>query len=243
VTTQHSLFDVALIREALQDSGLTPSELAFRVDFAVRSLQRILSDDPDPGEIRVATLARLADELGLPLRSLIAPPNRRHDLDAASSEDKAAQIEDDDATVLIGLLYDRGAPTHNTHIAAALGWPLDRLRQALDEADHRLHHVGLRIARSHGESTVRPLFDCTEARRNLQDVRATPAARPDTAILKTSEHRAARNVFAGGQVSAPNETRQTLVQGRLANLGVLDTSTTVTVSEAARYAHPDPSAT
>lgn len=225
-----SLFDVATIRTALQQSGLAPSELAFRVDFAVRSLQRILNGDPDPGEIRVATLARLANHLGLPLRSLIAaPPATTTAVDAeATPEDEA-----DDAATVTALLYDREAPTLNDDLAEALGWSLDRLHEALTEADRRLRPAGLRIVREHGESRVQPLHDHPRARRDLTQVRAHRSG------LKPYEYQATYLTYTGQQITAPNETRRRVITGGLANAGVLDlTDEEPALSAAAAFAHP-----
>lgn len=229
-----SPFDVATIRTALQESGLAPSDLAFRVDFAVRSLQRILNGDPDPGEIRVATLGRLADHLGLPLRSLIAPPTAmRHAVEALDLVSDAPEDSDDAATVT-ALLYNRRAPTLNEEIAEALHWPLDRLHAALAEADRRLRVGGLRIVREHGESRVQPVHDHLEARRSLSQVEAHNRG------LKPYEYRAAFEVHTGQPITASNETRRRVVIGGLANVGVLDLAgDRPTLSEAAQFAHPE----
>lgn len=232
-----SLFDVAVMRSALQQSGFAPSDIAFRVDIAVRSLQRILDGDPDPGEIRVATLARLADHLGLPLRSLIAPsePPRRSasapQADADTQSDAA-----DDASTVIAVLYDRGTPTLNGEIAAALGWSLDRLISALEEADARLRRAGLRIVREHGESAMRPVSDHLQNRQALANVQAHVRG------LKMAEYKAAHQLHTGQDVSAPNEARRRFVTGRLANVGVVDlASKEPTLTDAAQFAHPSPS--
>ncbi|MCF6735239.1 helix-turn-helix domain-containing protein [Blastococcus sp. KM273129] len=226
----HSLFDVAAIRTALQQSGLAPSELAFRVDFAVRSLQRILNGDPDPGEIRVATLARLANHLGLPLRSLLAAPPVTTTTAVDAEVDPVAA---DDAATVTALLYDRTTPTLNDHLAEALDWSLDRLQQALTEADRRLRMAGLRIVREHGESRVQPLHDHVQARRDLTQVHAHRSG------LKPYEYQAAYQTYTGQAITAPNETRRRVITGGLANAGLLDlTEEEPALSAAAEFAHP-----
>jgi len=225
-----SLFDVAKIRTALQQSGLATSDLAFRVDIAVRSLQRILNGDPDPGEIRVATLDRLAKHLGLPLRSLIAAPASST---IAADADADPGSGPDDAATVTALLYDRETPTLNEDLAEALGWSLDRLRGALTVADERLRPAGLRIVREHGESRVRPLHDHAHQRQSLGQVRAHRGG------LKTFEYQAAFQAQTGQVITATNEIRRRLTIGGLANVGVLTlTGEQSALSAAAEFAHP-----
>jgi transcriptional regulator with XRE-family HTH domain len=228
-----SLFDLPTIRAALQQSGLAPSDIAYRVDIAVRSLQRILDGDPDPGEIRVATLARLANTLGLPLRSLIAPSATTADSTDSLDDGNPSDAEPDDASTIIALLYDRGTAAVNSEIAAALGWSLDRLKQALREADHRLRPAGLRIVREHGESSIHPVADHLGARTALENVQAHVRG------LKLVEYKAAHQLHTGQKVTAPNEARLRFVVGRLANVGVVDLKgRQPCLSAAAAFAHP-----
>jgi transcriptional regulator with XRE-family HTH domain len=237
-----SLFDVAAMRAAIQDSGLAVSDIAFRVDIAVRALQRILNGEPDPGEIRVATLARLADTLGLPLRSLIAPPITHVTSPDGDRETTGSDATDDptgDAATVIALLYDRNTPTLNSEVAAALGWPMDRLNAALHEANARLHPAGLRVIREHGESGIRPIGEHLQARRALVDVQAHVRG------LTIGEYLAAYQMHTGQKVTARNETRRRFVLGRLGKVGVVDDyrSAKPTLTEAAKFAHPQPSGT
>lgn len=230
-----SLFDVAAMRAAIQETGLAISDIAFRVDIAVRALQRILNGEPDPGEIRVATLARLADTLGLPLRSLIAPPapssSHHRDDDTATASD--TDDSSDDVATVIALLYDKATPTLNSELAAALGWALDRLNTALLEANLRLHPAGLRIIREHGESSIRPIGNHLKARRALTDVRAHARGR------SMAEYRAAYRIHTGQKVTAANETRRRFVLGRLAKVGAVDLSGgKPTLTDAAKFANP-----
>ncbi|MGY1615908.1 helix-turn-helix domain-containing protein [Geodermatophilus sp. SYSU D00691] len=228
-----SLFDLPTIRAALQQSGLAPSDIAFRVDIAVRSLQRILDGDPDPGEIRLATLARLANTLGLPLRSLIAPPQDSARTTRAPHDAEVTDPAPDDASTVIALLYDRSTAAINSEVAVALGWSLDRLKEALREADQRLRPAGLRIVREHGESSIHPVADHLRARAALDRVQAHVRG------LKVVEYRAAYEVHSGQKVTAPNEARRRFVLGRLANVGVIDlTGKKVNLSAAAKFAHP-----
>jgi transcriptional regulator with XRE-family HTH domain len=228
-----SVFDVTAIRKALHASGMAISDVAFRVDIAVRSLQRILDGERDPGEIRVATLARLADTLGLPLRSLIAPPGGTAQADAPSPHEDKSEAQPDDATTVIAMLYDRGQATLNSEIASALGWSLDRLKRALAEADRCLLPAGLRVVREHGESTVRPVRDHLADRAALDNVQAHVRG------LKTVEYKAAYALHTGHQITAPNQARLRFVVGRLANVGVIDlTGAQPHLSAAAGFAHP-----
>lgn len=229
-----SVFDVTAIRNALHASGLAISDVAFRVDIAVRSLQRILNGEPDPGEIRVATLARLADTLGLPLRSLIVSPGGSSKvIPVASPPDDTPDPRPGDATTVIALLYDRGSATINSEIASALGWSLDRLNRALAEADGRLGPAGLRVVREHGESSIRPVHDHVADRVALENAQAHARG------LRTVEYRAAYALHIGNPIAAPNEARRRFVVGRLANVGVIDPARDEpALSDAAVFAHP-----
>jgi transcriptional regulator with XRE-family HTH domain len=229
-----SVFDVTAIRSALHASGLAISDVAFRVDIAVRSLQRILNGEPDPGEIRVATLARLADTLGLPLRSLFASPGGVvKAIPASAPPDDTLDPRPDDATTVIALLYDRGQATINSEVASALGWSLDRLKRSLTEADRRLRTAGLRVIREHGESSIRPVDDHAADRAALENVQAHARG------LKTFEYKAAYALHTGDRISAQNEARRRFVVGRLANVGVISlTGDGPALSAAASFAHP-----
>lgn len=229
-----SLFDVAAMRAAIQDNGLAISDIAFRVDIAVRALQRILNGEPDPGEIRVATLARLADTLGLPLRSLIAPPTTSSpDSDQAPAATADTSDSADDATTVIAVLYDRDTPTLNNELAAALGWTLDRLKAALGKADTRLRPARLRIIREHGESSIRPVEDHLAARRALTDVQTHARGRT------MPEYLAAYHIHTGQKATFRNEARRRFVLGRLAKVGAIDLSgSKPTLTDAAKFAHP-----
>ncbi|RBY92675.1 hypothetical protein [Blastococcus sp. TF02A-30] len=234
MTNAASVFDLTAIRAALQQTGLAPSEIAFRVDIAVRSLQRILDGDPDPGEIRVATLTRLADTLGLPLRSMFAAPRAAPEACRAVASDRPQDDHTaDDASTVIAVLYDRETAASNSDIALALGWPLDRLNSALHVANERLGTAGLRIVREHGESRVSPIADHLASRASLATAQAHARG------LKTTEYKAAYALHTGQKVTTANETRQRFVIGRLANVGVVHLEgSRPRLSDAARFAHP-----
>lgn len=224
-------FNHTLIRHALNASGLHIAELAYRLDIAINTLDRLLDGEDDPGEIRIATLQRLAEHLGLPLQALFAAPDQPDHL-----PDSPPSASDDAATV-IATIYDRGAtPTANGDLTTVLGWDLDRLHVAFKEADRRLRPAGLRLARAHGEAAIVPLHDKTPERNRLADIQAANKG------LNMAHYKAVYALLQGESwlnVSDYNSTRRRLVAGVLLNLGIFaGERSSPTLSEAVTFGDP-----
>jgi transcriptional regulator with XRE-family HTH domain len=229
-----TIFNTHRILTALNNSELLVSELAYRVDIAISTLERILNGNPDPGEIRIATLVKIADNLGLPLASLFAPPPEPPPAHEGPARHRADQAAADAATV-IATIYDRGsAPTRNAELAEVLGWDLDRLKAAYQEADLRLRPAGLRLVREHGEATIQPVADHTDTRLRLKEVRAADRG------FDLSHYKAAYQAYTGQAISVSNRAAQRRrITAPLANLGVLtEVGSKAAFTQAARYAHP-----
>jgi transcriptional regulator with XRE-family HTH domain len=224
-------FNHALIRHALNASGLHVAELAYRLDIAINTLDRLLDGEDDPGDLRIATLQRLAEHLGLPLQALFAAPHQPEpDADVPSNPT-------DDAATVIATIYDRGStPTPNIDLTTSLAWDLDRLHAAYKEADRRLRPAGLRLARSHGEAAIVPLHDNTPERTRLAEMQAANKG------LNMAHYKAVYALLQGESwlnVSDYNSTRRRLVAGVLINLGIFaGERATPTLSEAVTFGDP-----
>lgn len=209
-------FNSAKISTALLGTGLTVNEVAFRVHMPFKTLQQIVSGSTTPVDVRVTTLERLAEALGLPLQSLFAPPDAAPDLPEEAEPDPPGVAED--ATTVIAVLYDRGTnPTINTDLAKGLGWTLQRLNAAYDEAGKRLASAGLRLIRTHGEASIAPTADHTRDRAAVEHARA------DNTGLSVDVYQAAYQAMTGLDVCPGRAAyRRQLVIGRLANLGIVN---------------------
>jgi transcriptional regulator with XRE-family HTH domain len=229
-----TIFNTHRILTAFNDSELLVSELAYRVDIAISTLERILNGNPDPGEIRIATLVKIADNLGLPLASLFAPPPEPPPAHESPDCHRADQAATDAATVT-ATIYDRGTtPTRNAELAEVLNWDLDRLKAAYQEADRRLRPAGLRLIREHGEATIQPIADHTDTRLRLKEIRAADRG------FDLSHYKAAYQAYTGQPISVSNRAAQRRrITAPLANLGILtEVGIKAALTDAARYAHP-----
>lgn len=228
-----TVFDSDKIANAVLSTGLTINEVGFRVHMPFKTLQQICDGSTTPIDVRVTTLTRLAEEIGLPLRSLFAKPSPtpiRADPNDTGSSDAAK-----DATTVIAILYDRGtSPTLNTDLATGLGWTIQRLNAAYDEADKRLAPAGLRLIRTHGEGSIAPIADNTSQRAAVEHARA------DNTGLTVDAYQSVYQAMTGTAVlPGRHGHRRRLVIGRLANLGILTGHETPTLTAAAKAAFID----
>jgi transcriptional regulator with XRE-family HTH domain len=229
------IFNSRAIREAVLHSGLTSSDIAFRVDLSQQAIQRILDGDRDPGEIRVATLIKFATLIGLPTQDLFFPadPQPPTSIPLPQSAADDSQSVHRDVQAVVGALYDRGQPTLNKEIASAFGWTMDRLQQALDFAGDLLAGVGLELLRTHGETTIR----ANAHQQGPRDAVAETFARARG--LSISDYQTVYTLMEGGTVAAESGMRRKVIFGGLCRLGVIDVSVRETrLTEAALFAHP-----
>ena len=229
MTPSRTVFDSDKIANAVLTTGLTVNEVGFRIHMPFKTLQQIVSGASTPIDVRITTLERLADTIGLPVRSLFAKPDPAPEALAYAYKGDTAG----DATTVIAVLYDRGTnPTINTDLARGLGWTLQRLNAAYDEAEKRLAPAGLRLIRTHGEGSIAPTEDHTEQRAAVEHARA------DNTGLSVDTYQAAYQTMTGAEV-LPGRLgyRRRLVIGRLANLGIVNgQGRTPTLSDAAKDA-------
>lgn len=230
-------FDHTKIRNAIWASGLTVNETSFRVHMPAKHLQHIVDGKTDPIDIRLDTLKRLADHIGLPLKALFADPDPAPEPETEQPDvdtPDAAQ----DATTVIAVLYDRGTtPTINHDLARGLGWDLTRLAAAYNEAERRLAPSGLRLNRTHGEASIVPARDHTATRAAVTHAQSDSTA---TAI-KHDAYQAAYQALTGQPVlSNKKGFRRQLLLGEVANLGIIDLQArTPTLTDAARFSFPN----
>lgn len=226
-------FDHTKIRNTIWTSGLTVNETAFRVHMPAKHLQHIVDGKTDPIDIRLDTLKRLADHLGLPLRSLFA----ESDPPPEPATDEPPEVATD-ATTVIALLYDRGStPTINHDLARALGWDLTRLLAAYDEAERRLAPAGLRLIRTHGEGSIVPAHDHTATRAAV--TQAQSESTPTT--INLDAYKATYQVLTGAPVLPDSKgTRRRILLGKAGRLGMIDLRPrTPTLTQAATEAFLD----
>ena len=169
--TTSNPFNSRRIANALLATGLSVNEVAFRVHMPFKTLQQIVEGATTPIDVRVTTLERLAEAINLPLRSLFTPPKGAPDPEEQGKTESTEAAAD--ATTVIAVLYDRGTnPTINTDLAKGLGWTLQRLNTAYDEAERRLAPAGLRLTRTHGEGSIGPATDRANERAAVEHARA-----------------------------------------------------------------------
>jgi transcriptional regulator with XRE-family HTH domain len=223
------IYDTRAINYAFRERGLAISELAYRVDVSIAAIERILNGTTDPGEMRIATLARIAEHLGIPLRSMFTEPTLADPERSSAQPDPVA-----DAETVIALIYDRGStPTVNTDLVTALDWDIDRLTAAYDEADRRLRPIGLRIYRQHGEGTIRPLHNHADQRAKLRKVEAAQYG------LKAHHYKGIYQARNRQPVTLGETATRRLVLGALVNLGILhQADRQITVTDAVEFGHP-----
>jgi hypothetical protein len=229
-TTTTSVFDATKIRNALLNTGMSVNEASFRVHMPFKTLQQIVDGQSTPHDLRITTIKRLADIIGLPVRSLFAEPDT-----PAPLNDETPSPTADDATTIIAVLYDRGTnPSINHDLAKGLGWTLERLHNAYDEAEHRLAPAGLRLIRTHGEGSIAPIHDHTEQRAAVEHARA------DNTGMAVDSYRAAHQLLTGSEVLPGRRAyRRRLCIGWLANLGIVNTESREPVlTDAALEAFP-----
>ncbi|TPG17056.1 helix-turn-helix domain-containing protein [Pedococcus bigeumensis] len=224
-------FDDTKIRNAIQTSGMSLNEISFRVLMPAKTLQHIADGKAEPIDIRIDTLARLGDALGLPLRSLFAQPEPVPEPETRGASPQPGH----DAATVIGALYDRGStPTVSRDLAKGLRWDLQRLKAACDDAETRLAPAGLRMVRTHGEVSIVPTHDQTETRAAVTQALAESTG----TTIPEDAYRAVYQAMTG-QAILPGTTgfRRRLLLGAAAKLGMLDLKPrTPALSQAARDA-------
>lgn len=222
-----SLYNTAIIRHAFTASRYTINALASRLGVSDSAIENMLRGHTDPGELRVQTLALMADLLGLPAAAMLAPNSGPRPTTAATAPDTEG-----DAHTVVALLYTEGSkPTAMTDLCVALGWNHARLRAALDLAGQRLTPAGLRVVRTHGEVAIVPLDDHTAETVALDDVRAHERG------LHTGNYRLVHELLTGQPTTAGMAPRGRRVSlGGLINAGIATDARSPALTETAQEA-------
>lgn len=208
-----SLFNTPLLREHINATGLTLNQVANRLDLSNTTVENLVSGRDDPGELRIATLRKFADLLGLPLTSLFAPPENAH-----QAADTAEASLRGDTHQLIACLHTATARTSTTTVASALGWTLQHLKAVTTAANNLLTPSGLRITATNGEVYLATIDDHTDATRRLAAEQANETG------FRHDQYKAVYQLLTTGTVAVSNtaERRRAQILNPLAVLGVIN---------------------
>lgn len=225
---QQSVFDHQYVAHVFNQRGYHINEFASRLDMSNGVVEAFLRGTVEPGELRIATLANMANLLGIPLHAMFARPAPLPDPDDLT-ESEGSSVEptdveptaDDlaaDAEQLLACVYDTGraTPTLISEVAKAFEWTLDRTYAAATEANRRLRPAGLAVNTSHGELFVTPINDHLDAHKALTSRKVYERG------LHFNHYRAAHQIISGQEVTVNKSARQRLLTlGGMVNLGVL----------------------
>lgn len=219
-TAQPPVFDHRHVAHVFNQRGYRVNEFATRLDMSNDIVEAFLRGTVEPGELRIGTLANMANLLGIPLHTIFARPEPLPDPDEinTTTEDDPTDDLAADAEQLLACVYDNGrnTPTVISEIAKAFEWTLDRTYTAAAEANRRLQPAGLAVNTSHGELFVTPINDHLDAHKALTSRKVYERG------LNYLHHRAAHQVLSRQEVTVNRSARQRLrTLGGLVNLGVL----------------------
>ncbi|NYD40022.1 helix-turn-helix domain-containing protein [Nocardioides panaciterrulae] len=210
------MFDHRYVAHVFNQRGYHINEFATRLDMSNGVVEAFLRGTVEPGDLRIATLANMANLLGIPLHSMFARPAPLpdpDDLDPHAPNDSVA-----DAEQLLACIYDTGrtTPTLISEVAKAFEWTLDRTYAAAAEASRRLQPAGLAVNTSHGELFVTPVNDHLDAHKALTNRKVYERG------LNYNHYRAAHQILSRQEVTVNRSARQRLLTlGGMVNLGVL----------------------
>lgn len=222
-TPSNPVFDTRNVAHAFNQRGYHINEFASRLDMSNNIVEAFLRGTAEPGELRIATLANMANLLGIPLHAMFARPAplpNPDDLPEPDTADGEPNPDDlaADAEQLLACVYDTGrtTPTLVSEVAKAFEWTLDRAYAAATEANRRLRPAGLAVNTSHGELFVTPINDHLDAHKALASRKVYERG------LNYTHYRAAHQIIAGQEVTVNRSARQRLLTlGGMVNLGVL----------------------
>ena len=227
-STKNPVFDHRYVAHVFNQRGYHINEFAARLDMSNGIVEAFLRGTVEPGDLRIATLANMANLLGIPLHAMFARPAPLPDPDnldeqaGVNAEPTAESTSDDlatDAEQLLACVYDTGraTPTLVSEIAKAFDWTLDRTYAAAAEANRRLRPAGLAVNTSHGELFVTPTNDHLDAHKALTSRKVYERG------LNYNHYRAAHQIISGQEVTVNRSARQRLLtHGGMVNLGVLN---------------------
>ena len=218
-TNPDPVFDHRYVAYVFNQRGYHINEFASRLDMSDNVVEAFLRGTVEPGDLRVATLANMANLLGIPLRSMFTRPAPAPDpVGADPQPEPGGNAVAVDAEQLLACVYDTGraTPTLVSELAKAFGWTIERTYAAATEADRRLKPAGLSVKTSHGELFVTPVNEHLDAQKALN------ARKVYERGLTYNHYRAAYQILAGQQVTVNNSARQRVrTLGGLVNVGVV----------------------
>lgn len=135
ISTAGTLLDAAEIRRLRLQAGYSSRRFARALGVSASTI-RGLEDGSNHEQLPLTLVARLADLLGVAPRELFA-----------RAAPDAVEPSIDDRTVEAALQSLPGVVAAS-ELARALGWTLERARQALDDLDERLQSTGTRLHRN-----------------------------------------------------------------------------------------------
>lgn len=130
-----ALLDAAAIRRLRLQAGYSTRRFARALGVSASSI-RGLEDGSNHEQLPLTLIARLANLLGVATRELFA----------CAADDAVAPSTDD--RIVDAALQSLPGVVAASDLAGALGWTLERTRQALDVLDRRLRSTGARLHRN-----------------------------------------------------------------------------------------------
>lgn len=244
---QQPVFNTRYLLYAFNQSGYHINEFAYRLDLSARTLEALLRGNDDPGELRIATLVAMANQLGIPLHSMFARPEPLPDpanatdpaptkpgtSTAADAETQGTDDLKNDAEQLLACIYEAGrtTPTLVSEIAKAFGWTIERTYAAANESDRRLAPAGLTMKTNHGNVFVAPINDHLDAQTALKNHKVYARG------LHINQYRTIHQILTGRKASESRSTARGLINlGAMVNLGVLTQAKKPALTEATREA-------
>ncbi|MCA0146657.1 hypothetical protein [Blastococcus sp. LR1] len=198
----------AALRERLLSSRLSDRAYADRSGLGDAAVRGMLLRNEINGSVSIADLRRAALEAGMTMGALFDP----------QLLDEPDDTPADDVTVLAQVLQAQKQMHPEDRLALALGWDLDRLRDAITALDAHLLPLGLGIHRNAMGVTIRP----ADQRAALALDRLTTYKEADDGI----DHATARILYATyrGTLSSTD-----LPKGHMSRLGALSNRGAITV--------------
>ncbi|MGH9225931.1 MAG: hypothetical protein ACRD2W_19560 [Acidimicrobiales bacterium] len=188
------------MERALDESGLTLTEIADRAGFDPADVERLGYD-----RLPSSVLARLADILGLSTLQLL-------DFRAEQTPESPG-----DPSFLGAYMGEFPEGLTRDALAEALGWTLDRIERALAALDRDLHPCGLRLRiRDGGRVALAGRLDLTEgrARMSIERARASATLEVPIAVLVLRAVSGVARVRDNEQQHADIARRRGLVEHR-----------------------------
>lgn len=188
------------LRRAIEESGLTLTEVADRAGFKPADVERVLL-----GQLPPSVLARLADVLGLTKVQLL-------DFRAEPMPERPS-----DPSVVGAYIGEFPQGATRDELAEALGWALDRIERALAALDQQLRPCGLRLRTRDGNRVdLAGRLELTDgrARMSIERGQASPDLDQHVARFVFRAITGVARVRDEEQVRADTARRRGLVEDR-----------------------------